>query len=383
MDALKDSLDQSHFQSLYYLHSDEWIVNIRKAEFLLSIESDDEALALLKGSSSLLARGLEAKILASQGKLGDVEKLCTMSYRGDNEIEKEGQMHLFEMGMWAAFSRQDYKHALEQVIRAEYLAEGLGMRGRLKTLATHKEVLYGKLGMVSVDPLPETGNAHLNEYALLTRYRTLLLAKEFKAAQELKVEEPLQRLAKCTQYRQQNRFYEAARDLREPSGGEFLLYYGLLMLELAVKINDPKYASVAVGLKSLKKALAEVQSPAQIIEDAKVIYPLGVVLAAEVFTEFKASAAQVGRVYDERYRDGVRFPGRIVVLNGEYRRALIRGRLEPERAPEYMNDLRREYRHRGERQMQEAGLELSEIVAVAEVAQARVIFSNLSATINS
>lgn len=363
-DAIKNDLDQDAFYSLFENHSTDAIMRCRKAELLIQLESDDEALALLADNPSLLARGLKAKIFASQKKLEEVIALCDVVYQGIDPIELEGLVHLLEMSMWTFYMRSDYHAALIKCSQAEDVARALGVAGRLKILSSQREVLQGKIGLVSTEALEQSGNTFTNQHQLITRWRSLMVAGHFDQAANLSVEPAMSNLARSTQYYLDGSIYRAASNIFKalPTLAEFKMYQALLTLQIYVKCQDPLYANPKTALTLLK----DLSILPQMLEEALQLYPLGICLAASQIPAFEGACRLVPKLKHKAYRDGVWIDGKLVcVLPNDVRKAAIYDSLNP--GENAMQSVRRQYRHIAARSLTKAKLDYRHIATQPEI----------------
>ena len=339
-------------------------MHCRKAELLIQLESDDEALALLEGNPSLLARGLKAKIYAAQNRLEEVIALCDVAYQGIDPIELEGMVHLLEMFSWSFYVRQDYAASLRKCEQAGEIAKNLGLLGRLKTLATHQEMLHTKLGSPPIETFEPTGNTVANQYRLTTHWRSLMVTGEFDKAANLSLEPALSKLALATKYFYEGSIYRAASSIldRVPSSLEFKLYHALLTLQIYVKSQDALYTDPSKALKILK----DLEIIPQMLEEARCIYPLGICLAAAQIPTFEGASKMVPKLKHSKYRDSVWIDNKLVaVLPNEIRTALIYDSLNL--GEHSLESVRRQYRHRATISLSKAKLEYRQIITQAEI----------------
>lgn len=340
-DAVRDNLDQRTFRSLFELHLDDPIVQCRKAELLISLDDYRAAYELLEGNSTMLARGLRAKALACMNKVAEVAAL-TKDFRlsSVDELALEGAVHLYEMAMWVAYVRGNYAEAYDLVIQAESIAKQLWLEGRLKTLAASKEEIASKLGLAKkpTADLPDTGNPDLASYQALVRIRHLLREADYQGAHEVAQaalgDKALANLVKATEFYHQNKLYSAAQLLHEtePSEPEFIVHQAFLRLSIFVKTADQTYANPSLAFKRLIEAFLQLRYPTDVLADARLLYPLGLSVAAkhpDLEASFQAAAALVPRLRNEKYRDGLWVDGqKLTTIPIAVRRALSQDDLE-------------------------------------------------------
>ncbi len=363
-DTLKNDLDQRAFYALFENHSIDPVMHCRKAELLIQLESDDEALELLEGNPSLLASGLKAKIFVAQNRLEEAEALCDVIYQGINPIELEGFMHLVNMSMHCFYLRQDYQAAMVKSKQAEGIAKLLGLAGRLKTLAAEREVIEGKLDIAPTQTLGESGNAVISQFQLITRWRSLMVAGKFDEAMSLSLEPAMSKLSCASKYYQEGSMYRAASIILDtlPSLEEFKLYHALMTLQLYVKLQNPLYANPKTALELLKG----LRIIPQMLEEARLIYPLGICLAASQLPNFEGAGKVIPKLKHTEFRDGVWAENtKLAVLPNDVRKAWIDDSLNP--GENSLQSVRRQYRHRASIALAKAGLEYRHIVTQAEV----------------
>ena len=138
---------------------------------------------------------MKAKILRLKIDSEEVDALCAVSYEGIDPIELEGMMHLLNMSMLSLYMRNEYEAALRKCSQAEEIARLLGLVETVNTLASEREVIQGKLGIISAKAIKESGNTFVNQFQLITRWRTLMVAGEFDQAASLSLEPALSKLA--------------------------------------------------------------------------------------------------------------------------------------------------------------------------------------------
>jgi hypothetical protein len=367
-DAIKNSIDQAAFQSLFENHSSDPVMQCRRAELLIQLESDDEALALIQDNPSLLARGLKAKLMGLQNKLEEVEALCNVRYDGVDPLQREGMVLLLEANIWACYMRHDYETALRKCDQAELIAYDLGLSGRLKVIKSHREALNQKLGRTSTEILELSGNTVSQQYQLITRWRSLMLEGKFDDAANLELEPAIKKLAMATRYYKETSVHRAASMIvgAQPSVNEFKLYHCLLTLQIYVKISSSMYANPKEAIANLRKLTGLLANLPQLIENARTLYPLGVCLAATELDAFDSAARTVPILKHSKYRDGVYIDGQLVaVLPNEVRKALIYDRLNM--GENSLAACSRKARFRAKKALEKIGLEYRHIVTQAEL----------------
>jgi hypothetical protein len=367
-DAIKNNIDQSQFQSLFENHSSDPVMQCRKAQLLIQLESDDEALALIQDNPSLLARGLKAKLMGLQNKLEEVEALCNVRYDGVDPLQREGMVLLLEASIWVCYMKQDYEAGLSKCDQAELIAHDLGISGRLKVIRSHREALLQKLGRPSTQTLELSGNTVSQQYQLITRWRSLMLEGQFEEAAKLELEPAFKKLALGTKYYNETSVHRAASIIlgTPPSINEFRLYHCLLTLQIYVKISSAMYANPKDAMSNLAKLIDVLPNVAQLLENARTLYPLGVCLAADGLEAFSSSAKTVPILKHSRYRDGIYIDGQLVaVLPNEVRKALIYDRLNM--GENSLAAVSRKGRFRAKKALEKIGLEYRHIVTQAEL----------------
>ena len=126
-----------------------------------------------------------------------------------------------------------------------------------------------------------------------------------------------------------------------PSSEEFKLYHALLTLQIYVKSQDALYTDPSKALKILK----ELEIIPQMLKEARLVYPLGVCLAASQIPTFEGASKVVPKLKHSKYRDGVWIDNKFVaVLPNEIRTTLIYDSLNP--GEHSLQSVRRQYRHR-------------------------------------
>ena len=384
-DELIDSEDQQVLRATFEVlraradgYRDDPLLQCRYAQLLILFKDYQEALLALDGNSSMLARGLRAKALASMDRPEEVLAITERfeeALRSGDELDLEGAVHMLEMRGWARYCQRRYLEAFDYFCRAETVAEQLWLEGRLKTLAANKEAVRNRLQEpLEVDKeLPPTGNAFLYQHQAIVRMKTLMLQGDFegaaKVAGERLSDDALRSLVVGSKNFRRGRNYEAAQaiDLAVPLEPEYAFYWGLLQLCLFVRTGDRVYTSPDRGLEAIRDNLGRLRYPVQVLADARRLYPLGLLLAAaheELLVPLRRESKRVPVLREAGGRGGLFVGEEFLVTIPKGAREVLRLA-----AGEFVEegDFTRSDRYRYRRALAKAGVEAHEFVVEEEL----------------
>jgi tetratricopeptide (TPR) repeat protein len=369
-DLIKDNLDQSAFYALYENHSSDPIVQCRKAELLIRLENDDEALELLEDNPSLLATGLKAKIYASIKSFDQVDAISSQHFQPVSELDLEGIVHIKEMAGISAYSKGNFEEALGLIDEASGIAAHLHLKNRMKVMQAHREFLLGKLNkLAALEPLQSSGNHTLNRYQLYVRWRNLMVTGKFNQASQLEVNDDLTAIATATHHYHQLSYFRASQCLKsQPKELEHQLFYALLKLQIFAKVNDVAYANPVHAVRLIKRLDSTLPNFANILLTAKEPFALGVMMLTHLLPQFDSLKNLIPSVTNIKYRDGIHLDGKlIVVLPNSIRKALEHERTKHE---SMLPNMARQYRYRAKTALKKVKLELWQCLTQSEINQA-------------
>jgi tetratricopeptide (TPR) repeat protein len=337
-DHIKDRLDLARFEYLYARFREDPVVRCRKAELLIDLERDHEALELLAGLRSNLAYGLRMKVYASQGRRERVEAMTRHFTPTGEQLALEGAVHVYENTAWLHFNHGRFEEAEEALLKAVGLAEQLELKHRLTTLSLHRENARTKLGdSVQTAVRTISGDARLGAYQEEIKVRSLLFAGDATTAKRMAQEGEISRggasLVVATALLHNRNDFGASLEVSDelPKFPEQRLFWGFLMLSSFARVGERAYASPDRAFDALLSSLPDLTLPKQSLADAKSLYPLGIVLAVHhprLKGTLEHVAAQVPILRNDRDRHGIFVAGSKTHLTKPIRDALMRDGLE-------------------------------------------------------
>ncbi|UCH27205.1 MAG: hypothetical protein JSV66_06075 [Trueperaceae bacterium] len=379
-DQFKEHLDLTSFEERYQMFMADPVVKCRKAELLIALERDHEALELLTGLRSNLAYGLQMKIFASQGRSEKVEAMLRHFTPRGELLALEGAVHVYENAAWLHFKNVRFAEAEEALLKAVGLAEQLGLKRRLTTLSLHWENARTKLGAGVREVLGEVSrDVRLDAYREEVKVRSLLFAGDAANAKRMaqvgEIGKGAASLVTATVLLHNRNDFGASFEITEefPQLAEQRLFWGFLMLSSFARVGERAYASPARAFDAVRSSLPVLALPKQSLADAKALYPLGIALAAyhpRLSEALEHVAAQVPILRNDRDRHGIFVAGHKTHLTKPVRDALMRDGLEGttrhfELATQGSANSYRRTRYI--RALREAGIESYQLVCLTEL----------------
>jgi tetratricopeptide (TPR) repeat protein len=369
-DLIKDNLDQSAFYALYENHSTDPIVQCRKAELLIRLANDDEALQLLEDNPSLLALGIKTRAFAALSKFDIVDEIAARDYHPVSELDLEGIVHIKEIAGISAYTKGDFAEALRLIEWAIDIAKHIHLKNRIRVMETHREVLLGKLNRpLDHKPIEVTGNIDLARYQLYTRWKTLMITGKFNQAAQLQLNNDLSAIATATHHYHQLSYFRASQVLKnQPKELEHQLFFALLKLQIFAKINDVSYANPIHAIRMIKGLESSLPNFANVLITAKEPFALGVMMLIHLLPQFSSMKNLIPSVTNARYRDGIHLDGKLIaVLPNSIRKALDHERTKHETM---LPSVSRQYRYRANTALKKVDLELWQCLTQSEINQA-------------
>jgi hypothetical protein len=335
-DEVKHRIDQSQFFSLIDLVPTDPMLQCRKAELLIYIEEDEEAFSLLKDNPLLLARGLEAKLYISLSKHDEFLKLVPPflflnleDALKQNEVDREGLVHVFEMTAMYAFHHKNVNLAKYFLDLADTLAESLKMKGRLGVIHSFAAEVYRRLNIPYLKSIAISGNYKAQEYKALVNLRQSWLAGKPKIS--LYVPDDYKNLVKAWLSLHEGRTFSVEEALKRINSNEpmVLIHSALLAINFLVKMQKILDNSFEKNLEQLDKNFEIYPYQQAVFQEIIQLYPLACLLAGEHLPRFAEALSEVPVLVNEKYRDGLRWKNEIIVLPVLFRRAWLEDDLYP------------------------------------------------------
>lgn len=368
-DKLKDQLDESdkqNFFNVYFVDSNDPIINCRKAELHIMIGSEEDdaaALKLLENNQELLALGLKAKLLGILEDQTGLENLLEQGFGVcKTEHDFEGAIH-FERAKSAYFYKQgDFQESLKCEYRVDGLANYLQL-SYLQKVAQHGiNNALTRIGSSLPNQNLHTGNLQLKKSSQENHFASLLLKGQFEKIENSSFGHNFKVLAKAVQAKQVARYNYALLLLSKVSfrETEFQVHALLLKLELFGRTNDHEYTQPQACLQELIRLLPDLRFRLQVISDCAKLYPLGVVMAG--------LDAEIPIVKNKGYRDGIHYLGKVLVLPNTARRLLIQDDLENTQSLSLMSKAQR---YRMNQKLRAENLNIHQLVSEALIERAK------------
>ena len=369
-DEVKHRIDQSHFFSLIDLVPTDHILQCRKAELLIYIEEDVEAFALLKDNPLLLARGLEAKLFISLVKHDEFIKLVLpyffMSLKDSlkqSRADKEGLVHISEMTAIYAYRQDNPELAKYFIELADSYAEILNMQGRLSTIRSFTEEIYRQLKIPFRKTIPASGSYKTQSFQGLKELKNSWLTGKPKL--DSFVPDAYQHLVKAWLHLQEGRVYviEAQLNLINSKEPLVLIHEALLGISFLAKTQKQLSMTIEEFLEQLHHSFALYPYPQLVLQEITQLYPLACLLVSEYLPRFAELSSDIPILANEKYRDGLRWQNKIIVLPVLFRRAW----LEDDEYPWHMSHMKRidkSTRHRALKTLRKHKILKHQIVSV-------------------
>jgi len=370
-DKLKDQLNESDKQNLfnvYFVDSNDPIINCRKAELHIMIGSEEDdaaALKLLENNQELLALGLKAKLLAATDDAFNLEKMYEFQFGiCKKEHDFEGALH-FERSKSSFFYKQgDFYQALKHEYRAEGIASYLQLSYMQNVISNGLKNIEMRLETPVDNTLSVSGNNRFQKHSLFTHYTYLLLNSNFGEIASLTIAKRFKTLAESLQAKQETRYSYSLLLQHSLSFEEdeipYQVHLNLLRLELFGRTNDYEYTQPHKCLQNLNIIIPKLKFRLQVIRDCAKLYPLGVAMAG--------LDAEIPILKDNHYRDGVHYLGKVLVFPNAARRLLIQDDLENTQSLSLMTKAQR---YRMNQKLRSENLSIHQLVSEALIVRAK------------
>jgi len=379
-DAIKHGLKQEKFIALYGLRHQDDLIMCRVAELLISLQSFDEALELLEGNTSLLARALRCKIFYSLKKDEALLQaampylwLSSKEIAGYSANNKEALVHMFEMMALFVARRYQYEFMSLFLKKAARLALELNMQGRYGILKQHSK-------MANLTIFEDTPSDFDNHNTASSRYEAInKLFKTWKQGEpELSPLLPEYLPAvESWHFIQDKKWMSALTSLKPSSNPSVSILQSLIRFQVGIKLGMA--GDISEAIQSLKVALTNLTFNGNIISLAKSVLPLPFLLAAELIPEFSEQKSTIPLLVDEMYRDGLRYNNEVIVLPNQYRKAWLEDDLRPHDFPQ-MKFISKAVRFRANQKFRDYDLKPFNIVSILSYLEAASYCSSLGYT---
>jgi hypothetical protein len=284
---------------------DHPVVRARRAEFMIWAEEDDEALGLVDGVEHPLARAMYVKALVNIVRDGggfpesiyrDARALADgfRDYAPSKDpLEREAMMHMLEMlGAIAYYFDSDPNTAHFFFVRSLHVAEELMMSDKITALksqiaSTHRIMDSGE-GLGEVDSQPSVSvDPRRQELHAVVRLKAALRQRSYHRAAEIAdsyfgaTHIPL--LVKAIARYSELDYWGVGALLHEAENfrPDFHVFKALLTLQTFARVGEVAYANPSRALDDFSKYLSKVNAPFEVLADARAIFPLGLLLAAQ------------------------------------------------------------------------------------------------------
>ena len=288
------------------LHADGFldhpVVRARRAEFLIWAEEDDEALELVDGIDHPLAQAMYVKALVNiardgggypEGLYRDA-RIIADGFReyalSSDPLVREAMMHMLEMlGAIAYYFDQDPATAAFFVTRSLHVAEELGVVDKINALRSQLKVTRKVLGVTeptSDEPLLESTDLRRQELHAVVRLKTALRERHYHLATEIADAyfgmTHIPQLVKALGRYADLDYWGVGALLQEAENfrSDFHFFKALLTLQTYVRVGEVAYANPAHALEEISGHLGNLNAPFEVLADARMIFPLGLLLVA-------------------------------------------------------------------------------------------------------